>query len=787
MEQRIRPIYYARDGTVWDVPLPADASVDELQRALHERTGIAPKEQVLINEQGISLRANLRLGSPRNEAAIFLFNLHDITATEFSRMEVQVPVLSEISNESSMMAKSISEAFLRRADEMCEASRDSLRQQQVMARALSAARANLKGHTLFFTKRFKSLDDELQQTISRYRNTLESCEDSFQRLLAVEVPEILRQQVPAAKDATNLLETQPCEGLRNLEKYAAEGLQQVEARILELRDAFSQFVQEVDELSMGNLDVEHGSHFITLEKELAELVAIRESQYDSRKALGECSSDEARVEVLRQKMTEDDKQLYEGMLHVLAAKTTSHEQIHQQMQGISDLQTKIRKRGKRTSGYVDSLHSLDRYYVDLGHVEHIASAFEAGLAEARRRQAFKARYLAQVKQACVPLHQLFIEESERRKQFWQEHGVHLPMGLIPGLDQPLPQDSIEVAVFDTVLPDLGPPPSLVEPGDSSGSISMPDPEHTERKHEAAPMTGKAETEAETNVETEVEAATGEADIKIEAETEAEVAQAEAEVEADIKIEALVASTDESGAIPVDGETLLQVSASSNAPSTSSHGGESSGLRSALSVQSETEHEALQQSLSECRLNNAYLENQLEEIRAQLSDAERELEIRVDTLQLLRGIALPGVPDISNSDSLSETELVEAIRANASSTEELRKTQMELKQVEAQVQVWRQRCETRVTCDGFEINELAVFSKKAGAVGSEAVYEALNISCPHYYLQVANMGDIDDEQILGRITQKEKMTVCAEDSPFGLPLGAEYHLLTIERVQQAYPH
>jgi len=50
-----------------------------------------------------------------------------------------------------------------------------------------------------------------------------------------------------------------------------------------------------------------------------------------------------------------------------------------------------------------------------------------------------------------------------------------------------------------------------------------------------------------------------------------------------------------------------------------------------------------------------------------------------------------------------------------------------------------------------------------------------------------MGDIDDEQILGRITQKEKMTVCAEDSPFGLPLGAEYHLLTIERVQQAYPH
>ena len=44
----------------------------------------------------------------------------------------------------------------------------------------------------------------------------------------------------------------------------------------------------------------------------------------------------------------------------LAAKGQLQAGIHSHMQAISEQQTKIRQMGKRTSGYLDSLHSLDR-------------------------------------------------------------------------------------------------------------------------------------------------------------------------------------------------------------------------------------------------------------------------------------------------------------------------------------------------------------------------------------------------------------------------------------------
>jgi len=186
-----------------------------------------------------------------------------------------------------------------------------------------------------------------------------------------------------------------------------------------------------------------------------------------------------------------------------------------------------------------------------------------------------------------------------------------------------------------------------------------------------------------------------------------------------------------------------------------------------------------ESIDEIRLNNAHLENELNEARAQLGDAERELDLRLDTLQMIRSVAMPG-PMAAGSDSMEDTALIEAVQAHASSSEELAKAQAELGQARSQAQVWRQRSEARVACYGFEEGDLALFLKDGDIAGC---WEAFHQGCPHHYLELGDMaGDLEDEsQILGRITGKV-LKVAGEGvggDPFGLGGGVEYYLVTIQ--------
>jgi len=349
-------------------------------------------------------------------------------------------------------------AMLRRADEMCEAGRQTSREQQVMSRALGAARANLVGHTSYFTKKFQGFNDELDTTLQRYRGILEHCEDHFLKLLTVELPATLKEQIGLTGD--NLLETAPLQAIRDHEKYAAEGLTQMESRLGELRNSFAKFVQRVEEASDAKDTVSlGGSHFTALEGMVTELVAIREKQYDSRKALGEVSGDAARADALRGEMSETDASMGAKMEATINSKGQLRVGIHKRMQQISDLQTNIRKMGKTTNGYYDSLHSLDRYFVELGHVQHIAAAFSAAMLEVQRRRCFKQAYQAEVGKAVAALQQMRDAEAEVRGMFWQLHGCHLPAALLPGLAEKPPAPSWNLPEFDTPLPDLGPLPA----------------------------------------------------------------------------------------------------------------------------------------------------------------------------------------------------------------------------------------------------------------------------------------------------------------------------------------
>lgn len=278
-----------------------------------------------------------------------------------------------------------------------------------MSRALGAARANLVGHASYFTKRFQAFSDELNNTLQKYRGILEHCEEHFLQLQAVEIPETLKEQ--NGINGKNLLETEALKHMRDHQKHAAEGLSQMEARMTDLRSSFAKFAKKVEDSSTGKDESSiGGSHFKGLEEVLSQLVAIREKQYDSRKALGECGDDEARADELREEMRQTDATMVKKMMATLEAKSVLRISIHTRMAGISDLQTNIRKMGKTTNGYFDSLNSLDRYFVELSHVEHIASAFAASLEEVLRRKKFKLKYEKELAQPYP---------SSRRSATWK--------------------------------------------------------------------------------------------------------------------------------------------------------------------------------------------------------------------------------------------------------------------------------------------------------------------------------------------------------------------------------
>jgi len=549
--------------------------------------------------------------------------------------------------------------------------------------------------------------------------------------------------------------------MRGHEKHAAEGLSRMEARMNDLRSSFSKFAKKVEESSAGTDVVSiGGTHFQALDEKLSQLVAIREKQYDSRKALGECGDDEARAGELREELRKNDAELANKMMATLQAKSTLRMEIHQRMVGISDLQTNIRKMGKTTNGYYDSLHSLDRYFVELGHVEHIASAFAASMDEVLRRKKFKLKYERELTSAFSKLKDMCDLEGNVRDVFWAKHGVHLPTSLMPGLEEKPPQALIELPAFDTPLPDLGPLPDspTISPAteEELNSAAPENPTCLTPMHKGMPGGGITESAMQSPFSQKSPPEIGHSIPVIPMPKQQHEEAAGGVGSSGVAAEVVVGVT-------------LDVSLGSS--------------KEKLDASADSERQSILDSLSECRLNNAHLENQLSEAMAQLSDAEREIDVRLDTLHAIRSTVLPKLPP-ANSDSLDDTQLLDAVTASASASEELLKVQQELLEAKAQAQVWRQKSEARMACYGFEEGDLALFVKDTDR---EGVFEAYNVGCPNHFLQLDALGDLSGEPtLLGRILSKTKKTAGKKKKdPFKVGEGTDYYLVTVQPMHQKF--
>eukprot|EP00656_Telonema_subtile_P005620 TRINITY_DN1255_c0_g1_i2.p1 TRINITY_DN1255_c0_g1~~TRINITY_DN1255_c0_g1_i2.p1 ORF type:complete len:825 (-),score=179.32 TRINITY_DN1255_c0_g1_i2:277-2751(-) len=730
---RIWTILSADTGKSFVVQIPNESTVETMQAALAEVSGIPVAGQVLINESGINVRRGMRLTSPRHESAIFVFDLKAITSSELVRRgSVDLPSLSEppklASDNSSQHDDGEKEGLLAkalesRADEICELTNKNVAEQVVMARALLSARSNLVGHAAHFCKKFTAFNEELTNSFKQYDKILASCDTGFEALEKVTMPPELLSE--GSQMMASMSESTIVQNMQSIRSYVAGALQQLKGRFSELSVTNMETSARLEvHMDMSELEPTNGTHFTKIEETAAEMAELQTAQH-------ELCADPENLSA----MYGNDAKLQKKMRKVFSAQESLQQEAHTRMRHVSTHQSQIQKMAKSISGYKDSLQSLDRYFGELEHVPHISTAFEAGLIEVRRRAQFREAYSHQANQCTEMINELVQCEIGVRKAFANTHGRHLPPTLIPGLSEMPPTLNIEVPLFDTELPTLeAEEASAGEPG--------------------APAEGEG-----------AEGAEGEG----------------------------AASAEEAGA-PSEGadrHTVAELKKTLETVRRERDSSQQSMLEAHLKVSSQ---ESQIKSMDEVRMNNTNLEVQLGQLKQTVSQLMESLEGRNSTLaeiKQLLGMASSVNSDAASGSSFSNDEtsttesqhdlaLLEILKSQLGPQKSAGSEVERLEQENAELKAQLQSKTEHVSLNGdFQVNDLMCFlrrrpSQLTGCTQSE-IYEAITTQGDHnWFLDPCPEGlsSEDGERprvIIGRMADQELIEpASAEDSNEGTP-------------------
>lgn len=763
---RIWTILSADTGKTFIVHIPNESTVEMMQAALAEVSGIPVARQVLINESGINVRRGMRLTSPRHESAIFVFDLKAITSSEFVRRgSIELPNLAEPAKPTSdsqhddgEKAALLAKGLEARASEICDITNKNIAEQLIMARALLSARSNLVGHAAHFCKKFTAFNEELTNSFKQYDQILASCDTGFEALEKVTLPPELLSE---GNLVASMSESTVVQNMQSIRSYVAGALQQLKGRFSELSVTNMETSARLEvHMDMTELEPGKGSHFTKLDEIVAEMANLQAEQREL------CANPEQLAT-----MYGNDAKLQKKMRKVLTAQEALQQEAHTRMRHISKHQSEIQKMAKSISGYKDSLQSLDRYFGELEHVPHIGSAFEAGLVEVRRRAQFRDAYAQQAKECTEKINELVAGEVGVRKAFAKTHGRHLPPMLIPGLAEMPPALNIQVPSFDTELPAL----EALEEAPGAGAL----PEEGGAPEDGAVEDGAASEGAVG------EGAAGEGTV---GECREEGAASEDTPESCAKELQRLHQTLET--VRRERDALQQ-----------------SMLEAHLKVSSQ---ESQIKSMDEVRMNNTNLEVQLGDLKQTVSKLMESLETRNSTLAEVRQILGMATSthsasgsSYSNETSASESQhdsaLLELLKSQlathksvGSEVEKLEKENAELK---AQLQYTKTEL---VSLDSdFQLDDLMCFlrrrpSQLVGCSESE-VYEAISKQGESRWFLRPSAAELSKEEgerprvVIGRLVARELLEAAppeegAEVSPFGLPEGSKYHCVELADVK-----
>lgn len=172
-----------------------------------------------------------------------------------------------------------------------------------------------------------------------------------------------------------------------------------------------------------------------------------------------------------------------------------HSLFLQRLREVAYSQTKVRDVERQAALLEEEINVQRKYSEQLGHLKKLPRAYQKMLHEVARRRQFHDRYLAEREQARLRLARMAEEENSRRRTFLQHHGCHLPQELAHGLGSLVPPVTVDVAGFDTQLPNIDFNSML----DSSSGNSLPPGQSMEtssgnsppRPKQAAPSPGNS--------------------------------------------------------------------------------------------------------------------------------------------------------------------------------------------------------------------------------------------------------------------------------------------------------
>lgn len=754
-DRRVWIVYSAQDGSSYELPLPTESTVEQLQASLAEMSLVPLKSQVLINESGVNVRPGMRLTSPRHQSPIFMFDLKFITSTELQarrRSSSDLGICQEPKDppprapedgslkDDTEREQQLINTLAARAEEMCESAVKSVSRQTIMARALLSARANLVGHAAYFCRKFTAFNEELERSFKQYDQIMAACDTGFEALEQVSIPLALTgAPAEGSQLSMSMSESTVVQNMQSIRSYVAGALQQLKGRFSELTVTNMETSARLEvEMDMSDLEPQKGTHFTKLDEQINEMTALRDAQRTG-------ASEESGVEPTQTLalMYKTNAEIESIQRAVLRSFDMLQQEMQTRMQQISRHQSQIQKMAKSISGYRDSLQSLDRYFGELEHVPHIGPAFKAGIVEVQRRLEFREMYSKQA-QACMDAINALVEkEIDQRRQFDEAHGKHLPPVLIPGLAERPPTLTVEIPKFDSQLPALEHLPAALEDaeGPSTSTSSLP------------ALTAAGDCNAG------------------EAEGASELKEALAEVRRE---------RDEM---------------------------EQSMIKAQLKL---SEQEAQAGSTDEKQTNSADLESQLGDHKRQLAQTLERLDSRSTTLQMARSIlGMPGQTnsgyseETTGSDSAASSQcddaaLLEKIRAQRDAYNEVEALKEQNRKLTEQLSMLTATSATRVSvAEGFEAEDLVCFlrrrPKQMIKCTQSDVYEAIMTgSSEHCFLDLDGI-EMNDEQgekprlVMGKVTECNLLQASVHPenntTDFGLPEGTAYTCVKLTEIKR----
>ncbi|KAL6064187.1 hypothetical protein QOT17_010808 [Balamuthia mandrillaris] len=497
-------VFRADTGEVHDLPdLPSSTLISTIKQHLAILSAIDPQDQILLCGK-LKLEDSRSLDYyrlPAEERPVFLFSRQALQPgalppkqTVLGPIEVKLPGESPLPRLAGALVKyehqfshhlSFAKGVLVAVDGRIALSRRCYAEQDIQAKALEAATANLNDHNGQILQAFSTFKEHFIAQQSKHYGLLESFAHDLQRLRETVIHEAL--QTPTMR---TLIDCIPEDRLRKWADDCRKEHEQLALRISELEAGIVRANEEVEaeNLKPPDVDFEDLRERINLAvKQRKEAGAIKtafaqdvkkvrealktEQENNERGYHGDDSrhggarswedyvpfdqAQKGHVKML-DRLTKIDSSVRSIMNACADSKTRLSQCVHMRLQRISVLQSNIRDVANKVIVFREALSRQKQAFAQLVYVKYLPEAYAASMEEVGRRKVFADILQEAFNRFRSALKKLEEQEIRERQLFLSKFGRYIPKNLVPGLTEPLPpfDKGIKYIPFDRSLPVL---------------------------------------------------------------------------------------------------------------------------------------------------------------------------------------------------------------------------------------------------------------------------------------------------------------------------------------------